>query len=80
MQLHGAWRDALEEARRAGERFSQPPGHPAAGSAFYRQAELDRLRGQFAKAEEAYRQASRWGLRRAAPPPTLATFTPTVIA
>jgi DNA-binding CsgD family transcriptional regulator len=61
MQLHGAWPDALEEARRAGERFSQPPGHPAAGSAFYRQAELHRLRGRNAKAEEAYRQASRWG-------------------
>jgi DNA-binding CsgD family transcriptional regulator len=61
MQLHGAWPDALEEARRAGERFSQPPGHPAAGGAFYRQGELHRLRGQFAKAEEAYRQASRWG-------------------
>jgi tetratricopeptide (TPR) repeat protein len=61
MQLHGAWGDAMEEARRAGERFSQPPGHPAAGSAFYRQAELHRLRGQFVKAEEAYRQASRWG-------------------
>jgi DNA-binding CsgD family transcriptional regulator len=61
MQLHGAWPDALEEARRASERFSRPPGHPAAGGAFYRQAELHRLRGQFAKAEEAYRQASRWG-------------------
>jgi DNA-binding CsgD family transcriptional regulator len=61
MQLHGAWPDALEEARQAGERFSRPPGHPAAGSAFYRQGELHRLRGQVAKAEEAYRQASRWG-------------------
>jgi DNA-binding CsgD family transcriptional regulator len=61
MQLHGAWPDALEEARQAGERFSRPPGHPAAGSAFYRQAELHRLRGHVAKAEEAYRHASRWG-------------------
>jgi len=61
MQLHGAWHDALDEARRAGERFLQPSGHPAAGSAFYQQAELHRLRGEFAEAEEAYRQASRWG-------------------
>jgi DNA-binding CsgD family transcriptional regulator len=29
--------------------------------AFYRLAELHRLRGEFAKAEEAYRQASHWG-------------------
>jgi len=51
----------LDEARRAGERFLQPSGHPAAGAAFYQQAELHRLRGEFAEAEEAYRQASRWG-------------------
>jgi DNA-binding CsgD family transcriptional regulator len=61
MQLHGAWRDAMEEAERASERFLRGPDHPAAGAAFYQQAELHRLRGEFAKAEEAYRQASRWG-------------------
>ena len=61
MQLGGAWQDALEEARRAGERFLQPNGHPATGAAFYQQAELHRLRGEFAAAEEAYREASRWG-------------------
>jgi hypothetical protein len=33
----------------------------ALGLAFYQQAELHRLRGEFAKAEEAYRQASRFG-------------------
>jgi cytochrome c-type biogenesis protein CcmH/NrfG len=29
--------------------------------AFYQLAELHRLRGEFAKAEQAYRQASRFG-------------------
>ena len=61
MQLHGAWRDAMDEAQRTCERLSQPPGQPAAGMAFYQQAELHRLRGEFAKAEEAYRQASKLG-------------------
>ena len=60
MQLRGAWPDALEEARRACVRLSDPPGQAAAGVAFYRQAELHRLRGEFTQAEEAYRQASRW--------------------
>jgi DNA-binding CsgD family transcriptional regulator len=61
MALHGAWRDAMDEAEQASERFLRGPDHPAAGAAFYQQAELHRLRGEFAKAEEAYRQASRWG-------------------
>jgi len=60
MQLHGAWPDAMDEAQRACERLSQPPGQPAVGAAFYQVAELHRLRGEFAKAEEMYRRASRW--------------------
>ena len=59
--LHGAWPDAMVEARRAGERLSEPPGQPAVGSALYQQAELHRLLGDFASAEEAYRRASQWG-------------------
>jgi DNA-binding CsgD family transcriptional regulator len=58
MQLHGAWPDAMDEARRALERLS---GQPAVGMAFYQQAQLHRLRGEFANAEEAYRQANQWG-------------------
>ena len=62
MTLHGAWPDAMDEARRAASRLTAPPpGHPAAGLAFYQQGELHRLRGQAAEAEEAYRQASQWG-------------------
>jgi DNA-binding CsgD family transcriptional regulator len=60
MALHGAWPDAMEEARRAAERLSAPP-RPAAGLAFYQQGELHRLRGELTRAEEAYRQASQWG-------------------
>jgi DNA-binding NarL/FixJ family response regulator len=61
MQLRGAWPEAMEEVRRARQRLSTPPGQPALGMAIYQQAELHRLRGQFAAAEEAYRAATRWG-------------------
>ena len=61
LRLHGAWPDALDEARRAGERLSQPYAQRAAGAAFYQQAELHRLRGEFAGAEAAYRRASECG-------------------
>jgi len=60
LQLHGAWPDALEQAQRASERLSNPKPKPAAGAAFYRMAELHRLRGEFADAEDAYRQARLW--------------------
>jgi ATP/maltotriose-dependent transcriptional regulator MalT len=59
-QLQGSWHDALEEATRAGERFEQTR-NPAAGLAHYRRAELLRLRGELAEAENAYRDASRFG-------------------
>lgn len=61
MQLHGAWNDALEEARRAGERLARSFNRGAAAQAFYRQGEVHRLRGEFAEAESAYREASRFG-------------------
>jgi tetratricopeptide (TPR) repeat protein len=60
MQLHGAWPDALDAAQRACERLRQRPG-PASGAAFYQKAELHRLRGEFAPADDAYREAHRWG-------------------
>jgi DNA-binding CsgD family transcriptional regulator len=69
MQLHGEWKDALEEARRAGERLARSFNRAAAAEAFYRQGEVHRLRGEFADAEAAYREASRFGLE---PQPGLA--------
>jgi DNA-binding CsgD family transcriptional regulator len=61
MALHGAWPDAMDEARQAAQRLTAPPGQPAAGLAFYQQGELHRLRGELTRAEDAYHQASQWG-------------------
>jgi DNA-binding NarL/FixJ family response regulator len=62
MQLQGAWDDALEEARRASERFTQGVLNAlACGKALYRAGEIRRLRGEFAAAEEAFRAASKSG-------------------
>jgi ATP/maltotriose-dependent transcriptional regulator MalT len=61
MQLHGAWNEALEEARKASLRLIEVMNRPAAGLAFYREGELLRLRGELAAAEGAYREASRFG-------------------
>jgi DNA-binding NarL/FixJ family response regulator len=61
MQLAGAWREAIEEARRAFERCVQAGNQRVAAAALYQEAELQRLRGKFASAEEAYRKASEGG-------------------
>jgi DNA-binding NarL/FixJ family response regulator len=61
MKAHGAWADALGEARRACDRLLEPPPQPAVADALYQKAELHRLRGEFAEAEEAYRATSQWG-------------------
>ena len=60
MRLQGAWPDALTEAGRACERARRADRKPP-GAAFYQQAEIHRLRGEFAKAEDAYRSASQLG-------------------
>lgn len=60
LQLDGSWREALEETRRAGERFVATK-NPAAGLARYRQGELLRLQGAFDAAEQAYKEASTLG-------------------
>jgi DNA-binding CsgD family transcriptional regulator len=61
LELQGAWGEALEEARRAGERCVQGKNQRAAAEALYRQGEVHRLQGQLAAAEAAYREASRAG-------------------
>ena len=62
MQLQGSWRDALEEADRAGRRLEKAMNRAAAAKACYLTGEIHRLWGQFEQAEEAYRQASQLGL------------------
>jgi DNA-binding CsgD family transcriptional regulator/tetratricopeptide (TPR) repeat protein len=69
MQLQGDWRDALEEADRAGRRLEEAMNRGAAAKACYLTGEVHRLRGQFGEAQEAYRQASLLGLE---PQPGLA--------
>lgn len=61
LQRRGAWRDAIEEAHLAAERFFDEPGSSAAGGALYQKAEAHRLLGELAAADEAYRAASRHG-------------------
>ena len=61
MTLHGAWPEALDEARRAST-AARLAADPVAGAAAYRRAELHRLRGEADEAEEAYREANRLGL------------------
>jgi ATP/maltotriose-dependent transcriptional regulator MalT len=60
-QLHGDWSSALEEASIARERCEQAMNRAAAGQAYYQQAELLRLQGNLAQAEQAYRHASGYG-------------------
>jgi ATP/maltotriose-dependent transcriptional regulator MalT len=57
LALHGAWPDALEQAKQACERLS---ARAEVGAAFYRIAEIHRLRAEFFEAEEGYREAGRW--------------------
>lgn len=62
LRLGGVWPDAMDEALRACACLARPARPAAAiGAARYQVAELHRLRGEFAEAEEAYRQASEAG-------------------
>ncbi len=69
LQMQGAWKDAIAEAQRACDRCREVGNRQAVAGGFYQIAELCRLNGDFAAAEEAYRNASEWGFE---PQPGLA--------
>ena len=60
LQLHGAWPAAMDIAQSVADARARRSSSLAIGPAFYCKAELHRLRGEFARAEDAYREASRW--------------------
>ncbi|MPY80680.1 MAG: DNA-binding response regulator [Actinophytocola sp.] len=61
MQLHGEWSQAIDEVGQACAHLSDPPGDPVLGMAQYQMGELLRLRGEFDRAEDAYRRAGECG-------------------
>jgi DNA-binding CsgD family transcriptional regulator len=61
LQLGGAWLEAIDEARRACAVCDPAGPRATAGDGYYQTAEIHRVRGEFAPAEEAYRQASQLG-------------------
>lgn len=61
LQLQGAWPEAMSEVQKACEPFLRRSTPSAVGAAFYQLGELHRLRGAFAAAADAYRQAGEWG-------------------
>jgi len=60
-QFHGDWGKAITASSDACELLTRQPGRPAAGEAYYRQAELNRLAGDFKLAEESYHEAANRG-------------------
>ncbi|HEY6724960.1 MAG TPA: response regulator transcription factor [Polyangiaceae bacterium] len=60
LQLRGAWREAMAEARQAVVRC-QHVNRRAAAAAYYQQAELHRLGFDLGNAEDAYQRASQLG-------------------
>jgi DNA-binding CsgD family transcriptional regulator len=61
LRLDGAWPEALDEARRAGEHVGARVDFGAAGEAAYQQGEIHRLRGALPEAEESFRKANENG-------------------
>lgn len=60
LQLDGDWHGALAEVMKARDHLSER-SEAVVGRACYQQGELHRLRGEFAQADEMYREASRYG-------------------
>ena len=61
MKLHGAWSEAFVVAEEACDQLSGPVTWDTLGSAYYQLGELQRLRGENAKADESYAKASEAG-------------------
>ncbi len=61
LRREGNWDEAIEEARAAAHRLRDGPGPGTAGPALYELGEVHRLRGAYAAAEEAYREAAQAG-------------------
>jgi tetratricopeptide (TPR) repeat protein len=59
--LSGAWDEAIREARRAAHRIAARTDPGAAADVWYQQAEIFRMQGDFAAAEDGYRHASEHG-------------------
>jgi DNA-binding CsgD family transcriptional regulator len=60
LQMQGDWSEALAEVLNAREHLAEKSG-AVVGRACYQQGELHRLRGEFARASEMYREAGRIG-------------------
>lgn len=61
LRLRGAWDESLEEVDRALARLARPTSPRILGAAAYTRAEIHRLRGNLASAEDAYREAAEHG-------------------
>ena len=61
MQWRGNWGAAEQDARAACELLTSGRGRAAAGAAFYRIAEIHRLRGEYTEAEAAYTRGNEFG-------------------
>ena len=61
LQLKGAWVEAMAQAGLARARLSTPSRQLLYAAAVYQEGELRRLRGEFAEAEQCFREASETG-------------------
>jgi len=57
----GSWEEAMSDATAACQRLAEPSVHPAIGVALYQRAEVHRVKGEFAEADEDYRAAAEHG-------------------